>query len=311
MFGATSWLFAAAVLLQAPEGEAPKEDTTASWRFKHDDKAVKVVVLAGSVGAFWGQSYAREVERLCRNVEVKNISKVGYGAYPLKRHFRKQVLDNRRLDLEEEGKEFWFVYGGGVNSLGMPYSTNHHIKATIVAAKYLAKMKVIALTVTPWGDEKDRRWRGLAGLGARKRTQLVADFMMQRLTPEQALGSYAGKRPAGKTGPWDPLEVPDISIDLYDSPLRDKDAAPRDIEKMREALSKDASWKREHKDLSEADRAAQLEADAKLLADLPKWYLREDLRSFDHIHPNEKGHAIIAATMCQKLPESWGCTCED
>jgi lysophospholipase L1-like esterase len=47
-----------------------------------------------------------------------------------------------------------------------------------------------------------------------------------------------------------------------------------------------------------------------MLADLPRWYLRKDLRSFDHIHPNEKGHAIIAETMCPKLPESWGCTCD-
>lgn len=311
MLGATSLLLATALFLQPAEGEpATKEDTTGTWRFKRDDKAVKVVVLAGSVGAFWGQSYAREVERMCRNVEVKNISKVGYGAYPLKRHFHKQVLDNRRLDLGEEGKEFWLVYGGGVNSLGMPHSTNHHIKATIVAAKHLAKMKVVALTVTPWGDEKDRRWRGIAGLGARKRTKLVADFMMQRLTPADALGSYASKRPAGTDGPWDPLELPDISIDLYDSPLRDKDAAPRDIDKMRELVSKDAEWKREHKALSEEERAAALEADAQLLADVPRWYLREELRSFDHIHPNEKGHAIIAATMCPKLPESWGCTCD-
>jgi hypothetical protein len=308
---ATSWLLATAVLLQAPDAEEPpKEETTATWRFKHDDKAVKVVVLAGSVGAFWGQSYAREFERLCRNVEVKNISKVGYGAYPLKRHFRKQVLDNRHLDLDQEGKEFWLVYGGGINSLGMPQSTNHHIKATIVAAKHVAKMKVVALTLSPWGDEKDRRWRGIAGLGARKRSQLVADFMMQRLTPEVALGSYASKRPAGKTGPWDPLELPDVSIDLYDSALRDKTAAPRDLDKMREAVRKDATWQREHKHLTEEERAAQLEADAQLLADVPKWYLREDLRSFDHIHPNEKGHAIIAATACPSLPESWGCSCD-
>ena len=312
-----SLLLAIAVLLQPvvePEAEAaPPEvvEPPATWRFKHDDKNVKVVVLAGSVGAFWGQSYAREVERMCSNVEVKNIAKVGYGAYPLKKHFRKQVLDNRRLNLKQEGKEYWLVYGGGVNSIGTPHSNNHHVKATIVAAKHLAGMKVVELTQSPWGDERDRRWRGIAGLGARKRSKLVADFIMQRLTPEEALGSYASQRPGGKTGPWDPLEVPDISIDLYDSPLRDKDATPRDLDKMRELVRKDPEWRRETKHLTEEQRAAQLEVDAQLLADVPRWYLRRELHSFDHIHPNEKGHAIIAATMCPSLPPSWGCTCAD
>ena len=306
-----SWVLASAALLGEPAAEEEKkEEPPATWRFTQKDKNVKVVLLAGSVGAHLGKSYLKELRRMCVNVETKNLSKIGYGAYPLKQYFRKQVLQNRRLNLEEEGKEYWMIYGGGINSVGMPQSTNHHIKATIVAAKHFAKMKVVGLTVTPWGDEKDKRWRGVKGLGARKNTKLVADYIMKRLTPKQALGSYAAKRPAGAEADWVDLEVPDISVDLYDSGLRDKDASPRDLEKMRAALAKDYDWKRKHKSLTEEERAAALEADAQMLSDLPKWYMKKEYRSFDHIHPNNTGHKIMADTICPKLPESWGCTCE-
>ena len=49
--------------------------------------------------------------------------------------------------------------------------------------------------------------------------------------------------------------------------------------------------------------------DAAEAASVPQWWLREDLRAFDHIHPNSEGHALISALMCPSLPESWGCAC--
>ena len=39
--------------------------------------------------------------------------------------------------------------------------------------------------------------------------------------------------------------------------------------------------------------------------------MREELHAFDHVHPNEKGHEIIANTTCVELPENWGCTCPE
>ncbi|HRI08397.1 MAG TPA: hypothetical protein PKW35_11290, partial [Nannocystaceae bacterium] len=44
-------------------------------------------------------------------------------------------------------------------------------------------------------------------------------------------------------------------------------------------------------------------------AAIPQWFLRAELRSFDHIHPNAEGHRRIAEYACPHLPASWGCEC--
>ncbi len=309
-----TWVFGAVTLVAPGEAEAESvkseaKPPPASWRFRKDDKPVKVVVLAGSIGAYRRQPYAKEIERLCTNIEVKNISKVGLGAWPLKQHFKQQVLRNRHVKLSDPTKEYWLVFGGGINSIGTPYATNHHIKNTFVLA-HMNHMKVVGLTLTPWGDDKDRRFRGAGGLHYRDATRIVADFVLGRATPLEVLGSYARKRPAGAEGPWDPLETADVGVDLYDSALRDADANPRDLEASRAALAKDKSWKRTHAKLDAAARAEALEGDALRLSELPKWYLKPELRTFDHIHMNARGHKIIADAMCPKLPASWGCACE-
>lgn len=280
-----------------------------NWRFRDDDRPIKAVVLAGSVGAWPKRPYAAQIERMCPRVEVKNISKTGLGAWPLKQHFRYQVLENRRLDLDDPEHPHWLISGVGVNSIAMPEATNHHMKNIFVLA-HMAGMKVVALTVTPWGDDDDRRFRGVSGLEYFHATKKVADFVMGRLSAREALGAYARKRPAGVDGDWVALELPDVSVDLRDSPLRDSDAEPRDLDKMRELLKKDRDWQRSHRDLGEGARAATLEADAVTLSRLPQWYLRPELRSFDHIHPNTRGHDIISAVICPELPEDWGCTCK-
>ncbi len=295
---------AAAPTLIGLEPEGPP-----TWRFKHADKPVKVVVLAGSIGAWPKQPYARELERLCRNVEVHNLSRVGQGALALKQRFKHQVLENSRVRAKDPAFEHWLVYGGGLNSVGTPKSTNKHMRDLFVAA-HDHHFKVIGLSLTPWGDLKDKRWRGEQGLEHVRVTKEVVDFNMSRLTPEQAFGDYGRKRPGGVEAPWDPRELPDIAIDLYDSALRDRDADAQDLETVRAALAKDKRWKQAHTKLDEAAREAELDRDAALLAELPRWFLRAELRSFDHIHPNAEGHRIIAATMCPQLPASWGCSCE-
>jgi hypothetical protein len=50
-------------------------------------------------------------------------------------------------------------------------------------------------------------------------------------------------------------------------------------------------------------------SDAATAAEIPRWFLREELRSFDHIHPNSEGHRLIAEAACPRLPASWGCEC--
>jgi hypothetical protein len=295
----------------SPAGAATGDEEAAAptWRFKRDDKPVKVVVLAGSIGAFPDQPYAKEIARLCKHVEVKNLSKVGQGAWALKQRFKEQVIANRRVDPDAEGQEHWLVFGGGLNSVGTPKMSNRHVRDLFVLA-HAHGFRVVGLTVTPWGDLADRRWRGQKALDYRRVTREVVDFSMGRLSPKDALGAYADRRKGGPEAPWDPIELPDVAVDLYDSPLRDRAAALRDLAAMRTELERDKRWRQATKGLDALARAAKLEADALMLAELPQWFMRAELRSFDHIHPNRDGHRIMAAVMCPQLPASWACTCE-
>ena len=288
-----------------PASEVPER---ANWRFRRDDRPVKVVVLAGSIGAFRRDPYSAHVERMCSEVEVRNLSKTGLGAWALRKRFADQVVDNPGVRARAaEDQEHWLVFGGGLNSVGAPFTTNHHIRRLFLLA-HQNGFKVVGLTLTPWGDEADRRFRGLGGLEYRRATQVVSNFVLGRLTPREALGNHASSR--GDTdAPWTTEELPDLAIDLYDSALRHHDAQPRDIAEMRKLLQADRSWQRAHADYDEASRNLLLETAAAAAAELPRWYMRPELRSFDHIHPNAEGHRIIAEIMCPQLPESWGCRC--
>ena len=292
------------------EPTEPPPEPPPTWRFRRDDKPVKVVVLAGSIGAWARNPYAMQIQGLCANIEVRNVSKTGLGAFALKQRFEQQVLDNPYLRWNIEGQEHWLVFGGGLNSVGSPKTTNHHVRRLFELA-HRRGMKIVGLTLTPWGDDRDKRWRGLDGLKSRRVTKHVVDFTMGRLTPDQALGAHVAQRRVEADAPWDPSELADVAIDLYDSPLRNHGAPLRDLEQMRTMLAKSKEWQRANAKLDELQKQTKLEADAQEAAELPRWYLRPELRSFDHIHPNEQGHRLIAEIMCPSLPESWGCTCPE
>ncbi|MCA9707459.1 MAG: hypothetical protein KDK70_16525 [Myxococcales bacterium] len=293
---------------EADAGDQAEVEAAPTWRFRKDDRPVKVVVLAGSIGAYKRDPYAEQLAGMCANVEVHNLSQTGLGAWALKQRFSEQVLDNRHLRWNVEGQEHWLVFGGGLNSVGNPHSTNHHMRRLFELA-HRRGMKIVGLTLSPWGDDSDKRWRGIEGLRSIRHTRAVVDFTLGRLSPREALGGLADKRRVGAEAPWDPTELPDIGIDLYDSPLRDAQAPLRDVEALRKALREDRAWQREHADLDEAQRQAALEADAQEAAEIPRWYLRPELRSFDHIHPNADGHRLMTQIMCPSLPKSWGCSC--
>ena len=308
--GLLAALFAAAIslLLLLAQGPAPSraqdapliaEAQPAAWRFRDASRKVKVVVLAGSIGAFRREPYAERLGKMCSQVEVKNLSQTGLGAWALHLRFRDQVLRNRALKAAE-GSEFWLVLAGGLNSVANPEKTNRHLRDLMVH-------RVVGFSLTPWGDERDPRWKGAQGLRYWGATRKVSDFMLGRLEPQAALGVYAAKREGGNK--WQAGELPDISVDLFDSPLRDRQAAPRDLAKSRSDLERDANWKQLHRDLSPEARAQKLDKDAQLLASLPQWFLRKELRSFDHVHPNTEGHRILTETACPALPPSWGCRC--
>jgi hypothetical protein len=290
----------------AEQGPEPEPEPT--WRFRDQDRPVKVVVLAGSVGAWPNMPYAKHFERMCAKVEVKNISKTGYGAYALKHHFREQVLENRYLNLADPEFEYWVVFQGGLNSIAMPEQTNRHIWGLTKLARGRG-IGVVGLSPTPWGDDSDKRWKGADALRYWKNTRTVVDFIAGRSDPSQALGKYRSMR-ENPDAPWDPAELPDVGIDLYDTKMRDLDAEPNDYAKVRAAIARDSGWKRDHADLDQVTRDLVLHFDAFATSLMPRWYLREELRAFDHIHPNKDGHALIAELTCPQLPESWGCRCD-
>ena len=287
--------------------EAPPPEPPPTWRFKLADRPVKVVVLAGSIGAWPKQPYAERVAKLCRNVEVKNLSKVGFGAFQLRQRFKQQVLD-RLGALKQPGNEYWLVFQGGLNSVGTPERTNHDIREMFVLA-HSRGFKVVGLTLTPWGDDSDKRWAGAGGLKYLRATTRVVDFVLGALTPAEALGEFAGRRAAGAEAGWQPEEQAEVAVDLYRSALRAESAPPRDVEAMERALAKDRGWSAAHAKQDPDARAAALRSDAAATAEIPRWFLREELRSFDHIHPNADGHRLIAEAACPRLPASWGCEC--
>ncbi|NVB37958.1 SGNH/GDSL hydrolase family protein [Pseudenhygromyxa sp. WMMC2535] len=297
-----------ATLAPASATANPDEDPPPTWRFKKQDKPVKVVVLAGSVGAWQKDPYHEHLENWCSNVEVENLSKTGYGAYWLRKRFMQQVIQNPYLNLRNPDHEYWMIFHGGLNSVATPESTNKELRQLFISA-HRRGVEVVALSLMPWGDESDKkRWRGLAGLKYKQHTETVVDFLLKRSTPQEALGNYIDRRD-DQSAPWSPDELADIAIDLYDSDMRDRNAPLRDLAKMRALLEKDKGWNKRHADLDPAAREAALERDAQAAAELPRWYMRPELRAFDHIHPNEKGHELVAEITCPQLPASWGCTC--
>ena len=295
----------------AVSASASAETSAAGWQFQKADKPVKVVVIAGSIGAYAKDPYHERLEGVCSAIEVKNLSKTGIGAFAMKQRFRDEVLKNPKVDPEKAAgsEEHWVMLSAGMNNLYAPQTANHHMKNLMVLA-HMAKWKVVAFTPTPWGSDKDKKHDGLDGLRRLDATKLVADFLLGRLKPQEALGDKASQRPAGATGAWDPLEVPDLAVDLHDSDLRDKGAALRDQAKLRAALEKDRTWMRAHEADDEATRSAALDADAKRAAEVPQWFMTPKLLAFDNLHPNTDGHRIMAKTICPKLPKSWSCSCE-
>jgi len=288
------------------EAPAPPEPAP-TWRFKLQDRPVKVVVLAGSIGAWPKQPYAERIAKMCKHVEVKNLSKVGFGAFQLRQRFKQQVLE-RLGALKQPGNEYWLVFQGGLNSVGTPERTNHDIREMFVLA-HSRGFKVVGLSLTPWGDESDKRWAGVAGLKYLRATTRVVDFVTGALTPAEALGEFAGRRAAGADAAWQAEEQADVAVDLYRSSLRAATAPVRDVEALTRKLEKDRGWQAAHAGLDVEARASLLRTEAAAAAEIPRWFLREELRSFDHIHPNAEGHRLIAEAACPRLPASWGCEC--
>lgn len=299
-----------AAALAQPQRTAGYAWDDPDWRFTSRDRRVKVVLLAGSIGAFRDQPYGRLLHEWCANAEVRNLSRVGQGAPQLLSHFRDEVIENPNVPIGAPNVEMWLLFGGGLNSVGIPERTNRSL-AHLFQLAHRRRMGVVAMTLTPWGSREDReRWSGARGLHVLRSTRSIVDFVMGRSTPQVALGAFVReRRRVDPRAPWLRDEQPDVAIDLYDSRLRHRDAAPLPLDEVRAELERDPAWQRAVARLSDRERAARLEADARALAEAPRWFLRPEYRGFDHIHPNRAGHRVIAETVCPRLPESWGCRC--
>jgi len=286
-------------LLGAP-ASGIASSTPGTWRFRADERPVKAVIIGGSVAAWPRGGFGQFIETVCSRVEVRNRAKAKLGARALKKRFALQVLRNRRIDLDAH-ESTWLIFMGGLNSVGTPKMTNRAVASTLVQA-HERGIKTLALTVGPWGAEHDKRWRGASGLRYQDKTRLTVDFLMGRLTPQQAFGR-------GATEGFTAGQLPDIAVDLYDSELRDREAPLRDEPPTARRIRYDKELRRSLRKLPQADREAESARALARALSMPKWFMKKKLQAFDHIHPNMEGHRVIARTVCPSLPPAWGCDC--
>ena len=279
-------------------------ETIGSWGWRDSSRPIKAMAIGGSVTAWPRGPYTAFLHAACPNVEIVNKGKVGIGARQLSERFTKQLIRNRRIKLKQH--ETYLLFQGGLNSLGLPYRTNRDVLAIFNKARKHG-VKVVALSLMSWGNAK--RWREARGLSPHWKTNLAVDFVTGKLTPRQALGRWARSR--SNPDAWEPGELPAVAINMYDSPLRDAQAPLReDTKRLRRMVARDAFVRQQLKLVDEGDHAAELDRWTQLARELPRWFMRKDLRAFDSIHPNTAGHRIMATHVCPKLPASWGCRCD-
>ena len=279
---------------QVPPGAGP-------WK---TDRPVKAVVVGASIAAFTAGNFGQRLQGACANLEVRNIAHEKDKAREIRHRFEAGVLNNRHHGLENPGLEHWLFVLGGLNEIWVSSRVNLQLLVMFRKA-HAAGMKVAGLSLTPWGSNGDPgRWRGLNGLQTHLDTKRVVDFILGRLTPKEALGTYAGDMTY-----WPEGDLPDIRVDLWDSPLRAADARLRAAGPLRRALKVSRKWRNRVSRLPEEAREAEWNRLTRIARQVQRYYLRRDLRSFDSTHPNREGHRIIAAKVCEQAPVSWGCDC--
>jgi len=261
------------------------------WAFRKG-RRVEAVVLGGSIAAYGRGGFPDVLQAVCPELEVVNLAWPHWGAGRIRRRFERAVLRNRELSVTPPNAERWVILHGGVNSAGSPPTVRKHFGAIIDKA-HAASWKVLGLTLSPWGDDQDPRWRSLAGVRMLRNTQQIVDFV---------LGSDRGSRA--------PQRLADHTVDLFRSPLRDRDARPRPLPPLRRALRRSSRVRKELSGLpaeARASRREELLAEASLV---PTYYLRPELHSFDSLHPNGAGHRIIAKLVCPHVPSAAACRCD-
>lgn len=285
---------AAALLLILLCASAPLAKAEAA-EFK-TKRPIRAVVLGGSISMYYKGNYGQYLEFGCKNLEVVNRAKVGAGGPALVKRLNKEILGNKALMGElRAAKEHWLLFQGGLNSVWSPWMTNYNL-AKMFAAASGGGFKTFALSLTPWGDDSDKRFRGWEGVWTHRATRKINSYLFGKLQPDAAFGRY-GKDHAHE---WMKGEVPDVAVDLWNIGLRDKDAKLRDKAALEASFGKSRYRK-------ETQNKAKLVEEARAV---PRNYLDKRFRDFDHIHPNSDGHRLMAVAACKRAPASWGCDCD-
>lgn len=292
---ALPWIaLAAALLCLATAGPA-----VARPRFV-TQRPEKAVVIGGSISRFYAGSFGQFLQYACRDLEVVNLGEVGAGAAKMRRNFQTGVLDPKEglLDTMPAGHR-WLLVQGGLNSVWLPEATSWTLSRLFLDA-HTAGFQVVALSLTPWGDDSDTRFDGWKGLRMHRATQHVVDFVMGRLKPNAAFGSRAARR-SDSTSAWQTGELPNIAVDLWASDLRAGSSAPlRPAEPLQATFAKSA-YRRQ------VDAQDDLVAAARSIG---RQFLAKKYHSFDPIHPNTSGHQLMASLTCQVAPAAWSCDCD-
>lgn len=194
--------------------------TPGTWSFKDQSKKVKIVVTGGSLSQmdYFATGYGKWVAAACRNVEVVNIAEVACNSSDILKKFDARVLQNKNVDLGAPGLEYWMMLQGGLNNVSDPNRVNADFME-LFQTVHAKGMKVFGVTLVPWGNPaKDKRWKGANAKKYQAWTKQCVDWMMGRLTPQEALGRLC---PAGKTS-FAKADLPDVTLNLFDTPLLDK-----------------------------------------------------------------------------------------
>lgn len=271
---------------------APAATSAAAFKTK---RPIRAVVLGGSISMYYKGNYGQYLEHGCKNLEVINRAKVGAGGPALVKRLHAEILNNKSLMAEfRDAKESWLLFQGGLNSVWSPWMTNHHLSKVFAAAK-AGGFQTFALSLTPWGDDSDKRFRGWEGVWTHRATRKINAYLLGKLQPDAALGRYGKDHPHE----WMKGEVPDLAVDLWDIGLRDKDAPLRDQASLEASFGRSRYRK-------EVKNKTKLVSEARAV---PRHFLDKKFRDFDHIHPNSEGHKLMALAACKRAPASWGCDC--
>lgn len=281
-------------LLLATTARAAQPRTDVGFR---TERPYKAVVVGGSISLYYAGNFGQYLQFGCKDLEVIHRGKVGAGGHVLAQILRDQVIGDKALMKHLADGKGWILFQGGLNSVGSPESTAWQLSRLFLAA-HQAGLKVLALSLTPWGSAADPRFEGWKGLRILRATEQVVDFVLGRLTPKQALGKRAADRADDK---WLPGELPAIAVDLLQSPLRaGKAAGLRDRAELERTFAASPYKK-------QAGQKAVLVAAAQAV---PQFFMHTKFHDFDHVHPNSAGHRLIAALACQQAPAEWGCDCD-